>query len=467
MAAFTPARGMVVEAAPRRSSHRGSWYEAEVLNVGDVGVLVAFHRLEPRQVWLSTKSVRPPPPAQSPDNFLEDVTAGDRLQVLQEGGWWDVNVLAVHGKSATVNYLYYTRNKFKMDLDPSSVRPPWTYRASDSSWRITLNPRKGKPTPFLGASSEIRLVPPEESLVPDRADWLEPPTPPDAARRARGHGLADDGFGPPAAKAHSYAEGTERVGVDGRSWIVTADDGGVHVWTLPGQADLFIERARRERERRAPKTKEQPKAVSGPGARGRAPKRTAEPPGPATKRGSDGEHGENRHKKREGGGDDDEFPCAVDPAVHSMVLAAQSDAHDRALATLRQLLSSGDEGPLPSLDGLVDVAPELASGYKGVSRAREGARFCAKVDDKTIGVCATAVEAAQLRELYKAILSALGGAGGEGAVRRGTAGPARAPGPERAGHRLGRRVQARRQRQHARLASALPAASDSRQPEGR
>jgi len=306
---------------------------------------------------------------QHPDDFPGILERGDRCDMVYDRGWWDMTVSGIHTPQEggeTVYTLAATHYTDVHDVNANIMRPLWVWK--HGQWSIAYNSKARKVQVISSPIEAPRR--PEIPTLPEGILHLafpEEANEPAVAARAQTRAVdSGDGYQPPEARPSSFAEGTRREGPDGRTWVVVTTGQGSSIWSLQGQADFFIERARKEMLEKKERRKREVKAAEA------AKNQSAKVAAAATPKGGKGKPQSLVNK------DTGNVECAMDVVV----LAAQQKKsgkgqrdrgaleHDRILMILGTLISTHGEAALePIKDESLELSDSSTTGYTGVTPA--------------------------------------------------------------------------------------------------
>jgi hypothetical protein len=131
--------GGLVEVMPTEDSFRGSWFEAKVLQLADDRAEIKFTAfVEDESEWVPRSSLRPTPPAPpAGDRWAVRLQVGSAVEMYNDGGWWEVDVLEISTARLTREVTFVVRSSHfgdEHEVTLHNLRPRWVWRPDFRQW---------------------------------------------------------------------------------------------------------------------------------------------------------------------------------------------------------------------------------------------------------------------------------------------------------------------------------------------
>ena len=134
--------GMVAEVASQEEGELGSWYPVEILSLWGTKATVKHLELtdeydEPVVDKVKTAHLRPAPPEEPPDGFIEALKPGAVAELAYLGGFWEVSVSKVTagGKFQVIADRYDAKHSVKQEDAAGKLRPGWKWEQGAGHWK--------------------------------------------------------------------------------------------------------------------------------------------------------------------------------------------------------------------------------------------------------------------------------------------------------------------------------------------
>ena len=133
--------GMQCEVASQEEGELGSWYPVEITSIWGSKATIKHLELtdeddEPVVEKVKLAHLRPAPPEEPPDGFIEALKPGTLAELAYLGGYWEVSVAKVqpNGKIQVIASRYDKKHSLKAE-EHGNLRPGWHWEAGVGHWQ--------------------------------------------------------------------------------------------------------------------------------------------------------------------------------------------------------------------------------------------------------------------------------------------------------------------------------------------
>ena len=119
----------------------GSWYAAQVVATKPGAAKITYSTLDADEEWFDAAKLRPAPP-RPPAGWAESLCANDRVELLNEGAWWEVVILEINRARISQEAFYLVRSSYYGDeheVAAALLRPKWFWLSARQQWQAAHN----------------------------------------------------------------------------------------------------------------------------------------------------------------------------------------------------------------------------------------------------------------------------------------------------------------------------------------